>query len=248
MPGGDEIQTVEGLGDPDDLDPMQAAFVAHDGRQCGDGTPGHLTDVHSTGLDAIEGMPDGGLRIGAMVRSADFAAHERAPRDCPAPTRALVAGASGQLRDKAASEGNLLQRTRCPCFFDANQPCNTRGPGSGCGLLEGASRQLGLVGVPQACIATHPSDMAVGPRAPGATVETVTAEGEARAIPLAEFLRLPDDTPEVETVPAPGEFVAAATPPAPAGGRQGCRKVRGRASCAFAVVSVALVRRTDGTG
>jgi xanthine dehydrogenase YagS FAD-binding subunit len=211
-------------------------------------SPSHLIDVNGLGLDTIEDTAAGGLRIGALVRNTDLAAHERVRRDYGVLTRALVAGASGQLRNKATTAGNLLQRTRCPYFYDTNMPCNKRDPGSGCSAIEGFSRQLAVIGGSEACIATHPSDMAVAMRALDAVVETVNAEGGTRSIPLADFHLLPGDTPNVETTLATGEFITAVTLPAPIGGRHVYHKVRDRASYAFALVSVAAVVQPDGTG
>ena len=302
MHEGDEITTIEGLGTPENLHPLQAAFIKHDGFQCGYCTPGqicsavgvldeikagssqprdrrshragrnsrrraaraherqhlplrrllqhrrsdhrsrrrgarmkpftyeraqspaeaaaaaarnpdakfiaggtnlldlmkleietptHLIDVNGLGLDKIEPTPDGGLRIGALVRNTDLAADERVRRDYGVLSRALVAGASGQLRNKATTAGNLLQRTRCPYFYDTNQPCNKREPGSGCAAIGGFSRQRAILGVSDACIATHPSDMAVAMRALDAAVETVEPDGTRRAIPLGDFHRCP---------------------------------------------------------
>lgn len=212
--------------------------------------PVHLIDVNGLRLDQIAPTKDGGLRIGALVRNTDLAANDLVRRDYPVLTRALVAGASGQLRNKATTAGNLLQRTRCPYFYDTGQACNKRVPGSGCAALgKGAfSRQLGIVGTSDACIATHPSDMAVALRALDAVVETVTSLGATRRIPLDEFYRLPGDTPDRETVLTPGEIITAVTLPPPVGGRQAYYKTRDRASYAFALVSVALIRQPDGTG
>jgi len=211
-------------------------------------TPAHLVDVNGLKLDTIEPTPEGGLRIGALVRNTDLAADERVRRDYGVLSRALLAGASGQLRNQATTAGNLLQRTRCPYFYDTAQPCNKREPGSGCSAIDGFSRQLGIVGVSEACIATHPSDMAVAMRALDATVETVRSDGTARKIPIAEFHRLPGDTPDVETALEPDELITAVTLPPPLGGRQIYRKVRDRASYAFALVSVAAVIQRDGSG
>jgi len=211
-------------------------------------TPAHLIDVNGLGLDTIEVMQDGGLRIGAMVRNTDLAAHEVVRRHYPLLARALLAGASGQLRNKATTAGNLLQRTRCPYFYDTNQPCNKRQPGSGCSAIGGFSRQHAVVGVSEACIATHPSDMAVAMRALDAVVETVTADGASRAIAIEDFHCLPGDTPHIETVLQQGEIITAVVLPPPVGGRQIYRKVRDRASYAFALVSVAAVIQPDGTG
>lgn len=211
-------------------------------------TPTHLIDVNGLGLDEIEVTADGGLRIGAMVRNTDLAANETVRRDYPLLTRALLSGASGQLRNKATTSGNLLQRTRCPYFYDTNQPCNKRQPGSGCSAIGGFSRQHAVVGVSDACIATHPSDMAVAMRALDAVVETVKPDGSERLIAIEDFHRLPGDTPHVETVLEHGEIITAVILPPPVGGRQVYRKVRDRASYAFALVSVGAVIHPDGTG
>ena len=211
-------------------------------------TPTHLVDVNGLELDRIEATAEGGLRIGALVRNTDLAADPRVRRDYGLLSRALLAGASGQLRNRATTAGNLLQRTRCPYFYDTNQPCNKRQPGSGCSAIGGFSRQLGVIGVSDACIATNPSDMAVAMRALDATVETVRPDGTTRKIPIAEFHRLPGDTPHVETTLEPGELITAVTLPPPLGGRQIYRKVRDRASYAFALVSVAAIVQRDGTG
>jgi xanthine dehydrogenase YagS FAD-binding subunit len=211
-------------------------------------TPRRLIDVNGLDLDKIEATTEGGLRIGALVRNTDLAADERVRRDYGVLSRALLAGASGQLRNKATTAGNLLQRTRCPYFYDTAQPCNKRQPGSGCSAIGGYSRQLAVVGSSAACIATHPSDMAVAMRVLDATVETVAADGRARKIPIADFHRLPGETPHLETTLAPGELITAVTLPPPVGGRQVYRKVRDRASYAFALVSVAAVIQRDGSG
>ncbi|KQY41427.1 MULTISPECIES: FAD binding domain-containing protein [Rhizobium/Agrobacterium group] len=211
-------------------------------------TPTHLIDVNGLGLAEIEGTSDGGLRIGALVRNTDLAAHATVRRDYGLLSRALLAGASGQLRNKATTAGNLLQRTRCPYFYDTNQPCNKRQPGSGCSAIGGFSRQHAVTGTSEACIATHPSDMAIAMRALDAVVETVQANGSRRSIPIADFHRLPGDTPHIETVLEPGEFIIAVLLPAPIGGRHIYRKVRDRASYAFALVSVGAVIQPDGTG
>ncbi len=211
-------------------------------------TPTHLIDVNGLALDKIESTPEGGLRIGALVRNTDLAAAERVRQDYGLLSRALLAGASGQLRNKATTAGNLLQRTRCPYFYDTNQPCNKRKPGSGCAAIEGFSRQHAVVGVSDACIATHPSDMAVAMMALDATVETVRPDGTTRNIPIAGFYRLPGDTPDRETVLAPGELITAVTLPKPVGGVHIYRKVRDRASYAFALISVGAIVQRDGTG
>jgi xanthine dehydrogenase YagS FAD-binding subunit len=210
--------------------------------------PAHLIDVNGLKLDTVEPTADGGLRIGAMVRNTDLAADSRVRRDYEVLARSLLAGASGQLRNKATTAGNLLQRTRCPYFYDTNMPCNKRQPGSGCSAIGGYTRQLAVIGTSEACIATNPSDMAVAMRVLDATVETVKPDGSTRAIPIAEFHRLPGDTPHIETVLERGELITAVTLPRPAGGTQVYRKVRDRASYAFALVSVAAIVQKDGTG
>jgi len=211
-------------------------------------TPTHLIDVNDLALNRIERTPDGGLRIGALVRNTDLAADPTVRRDYAVLARALLAGASGQLRNQATTAGNLLQRTRCPYFYDTNLPCNKRVPGSGCSALGGFSRQHAIVGASDACIATHPSDMAVAMRALDATVETVRVDGRTRVIPIAEFHRLPGNTPHIETTLASGELITSVTLPRPAGGTHIYRKVRDRASFAFALVSVAAIVQRDGTG
>lgn len=211
-------------------------------------TPTHLIDVNGLGLDRIEPTPEGGLRIGALVRNTALAADERVRRDYGVLSRALLAGASGQLRNRATTAGNLLQRTRCPYFYDTAQPCNKREPGSGCSAIGGFTRQLGIVGTSDACIATHPSDMAVAMRVLDAQVETVKPDRATRSIPVADLHRLPGDTPHVETVLEPGELITAVTLPKPFGGSQIYRKVRDRASYAFALISVAAIVQRDGSG
>jgi xanthine dehydrogenase YagS FAD-binding subunit len=211
-------------------------------------TPQHLIDVNGLALDKIEATPQDGLRIGALVRNSDLAADERVRREYGLLSRALLAGASGQLRNMATTAGNLLQRTRCPYFYDTDQPCNKRKPGSGCGAIGGFTRQLAVVGVSDACIATHPSDMAVAMRALDATVETVQANGATRQIPIADFHRLPGDTPHIETTLQAGELITAVTLPKPIGGKQIYHKVRDRASYAFALVSIGVIMQRDGAG
>jgi xanthine dehydrogenase YagS FAD-binding subunit len=211
-------------------------------------TPTHLIDVNDLGLDKIEPAAGGGLRIGALVRNTDLAADMRVRKDYAVLSRALLAGASGQLRNQATTAGNLLQRTRCPYFYDTNQPCNKRKPGSGCGAIGGFSRHHAIVGTSDACIATHPSDMAVAMRLLDATVETVRPNGAARVIPIADFHRLPGTTPHIEHALEPGELIVAVTLPQPVGGAQLYRKVRDRASYAFALVSVAAIVQRDGSG
>lgn len=211
-------------------------------------TPTHLVDVNPLGLDRIEQTPEGGLRIGALVRNTDLATDMRVRRDYSLLSRALLAGASGQLRNKATTAGNLLQRTRCPYFYDTNQPCNKRKAGSGCSAIGGFSRQHAVIGVSDTCIATYPGDMAVAMRALDATVETVKADGTRRGIPIAEFYRLPGATPQRDNTLQHGELITAVTLPAPVGGVHIYHKVRDRASYAFALVSVGAIVQADGSG
>lgn len=211
-------------------------------------TPRHLIDVGGLGFDKIEPTSEGGLRIGALVTNTNLAADMRVRRHYGALSRALLAGASGQLRNKATTAGNLLQRTRCPYFYDTNMPCNKRRPGSGCAAIEGYARQLAVIGASETCIATHPSDMAVAMRVLDAKIETVTPAGRVRSIPIADLHTLPGTTPHIETALVPGELITAITLPPPIGGRQFYEKVRDRASYAFALVSVAAVIQKDGSG
>jgi xanthine dehydrogenase YagS FAD-binding subunit len=205
--------------------------------------PAHLVDINRLGLDTIEPTTEGGLRIGALVRNADLATDMRIRRDYAVLARALVSGASGQLRNKATTAGNLLQRTRCPYFYNTDMPCNKRRPGSGCAAIGGLSHNHAILGTSDSCIATHPSDMAVALRALDATVEIAGEAGAIRTIPIADFHRLPADTPHIETALETREMIVGVTLPPPIGGTQIYRKVRERASYAFANVSVALVAR-----
>lgn len=209
--------------------------------------PTHLVDVNPLGLDRIEPVDGGGLRVGALVRNADLAGDARVRKDYPVLARALLAGASGQLRNRATTAGNLLQRTRCPYFYDTAQPCNKRQPGSGCSAIGGVTRSLAVIGTSKACIASHPSDMAVAMRVLDAQVETVRPDGQMRRIPIADFHKLPGDTPHVEHTLAHGELITSVVLPPPAGGVQVYRKVRDRASYAFALVSLAAIVQRDGS-
>jgi xanthine dehydrogenase YagS FAD-binding subunit len=211
-------------------------------------TPRRLIDVNGLKLDKIEVTKDGGLRIGALVRNTDLASDKRVRKDYGVLSRALLAGASGQLRNKATTAGNLLQRTRCPYFYDTNMPCNKRTPGAGCSAIGGFTRSLAVLGTSEACIATHPSDMAVALRVLDAGVETVRPDGATRTIPIADFHRLPGATPHVETALTPGELITAVSLPKPVGGTHAYHKVRDRASYAFALVSVATILHKDGSG
>ena len=211
-------------------------------------TPGALVDVNHLGLNKIAATQEGGLRIGAMVTNTDLASDARVRKDYGVLSRAILAGASAQLRNKATTAGNLLQRTRCAYFYDTNMPCNKRVPGSGCSAIGGYTRQLAVIGVSDACIATYPGDMAVAMRLLDASVETVAPNGARRVIPIADFHRLPGNTPHIETALAPGELITAVTLPKPIGGVHIYHKVRDRSSYAFALVAVAAVIQKDGTG
>jgi xanthine dehydrogenase YagS FAD-binding subunit len=204
-------------------------------------SPAHLIDINAIGLDTVESTQDGGLRIGALVRNADLAAHPRVRKEYGVLSSALVSGASGQLRNRATTGGNLLQRTRCPYFYDTNQPCNKRMPGSGCAALGGYSRQLAVVGASTECIATHPSDMAVALQALGAVVETQQPGGSSGQHALQALYRAPGTTPHLETALVAGELITGVRLPSPPAGRQVYRKLRDRASYAFALVSVAAI-------
>jgi xanthine dehydrogenase YagS FAD-binding subunit len=208
--------------------------------------PAHLVDVTRLSHAAIERTADGGLRIGGAVRNSDLAADPLVRREHPLLAEALLAGASGQLRNLATVAGNLLQRTRCPYFQDVTKPCNKRRPGSGCPAIEGEHRNLAILGHSEACVATHPSDMAVALAALGAEVHVAGPDGE-RTIPMPGLHRLPGDEPQRDTVLAPAELITAVTLPPPlAGARSRYRKVRERASFSFALVSVAAILELDG--
>ena len=209
-------------------------------------TPLHLIDITRLGLDKTEPTADGGVRIGAMVRNSDLAADPRIRKDYAVLSRALLSGASGQLRNKATTGGNLLQRTRCYYFYDTDQACNKRAPGTGCSALGGYNRLHAVLGTSDQCIATHPSDMAVAMRVLDARVETVAPDGARRVIPIADFYRLPGNTPQIETSLQAGEMITAVTLPPPLPGKHIYRKVRDRASYAFATVSVAAIVDSAG--
>jgi xanthine dehydrogenase YagS FAD-binding subunit len=207
--------------------------------------PELLVDISRLDLADVEDLPDGGLRVGALVRGSDLAAHPRVRRDYPVLARALLAGASGQLRNAATTGGNLLQRTRCVYFQDVSTPCNKRDPGTGCSALGGYTRYHAVLGSSPACIATHPSDLAVALAALDATVVVLDADGERR-LPLTALHRLPGDEPHRDTVLEHGDLITAVElPPAPAAARSTYHKIRDRASYAFALVSVAAVVQLD---
>ncbi|TMC25977.1 MAG: xanthine dehydrogenase family protein subunit M [Chloroflexi bacterium] len=208
--------------------------------------PDLLVDITHLPYDRIEPLPDGGIRIGAMVRNADLAADRTIRTRYPLLAQALLSGASGQLRNLATTGGNLLQRTRCVYFQDISKLCNKRVPGSGCSAREGYHRELAILGASQACIATHPSDMAVALAALDASVRVLGPQGE-RTIPLVEFYRLPGDEPQRDTVLEHGELITAVDLPALSFATHSrYRKVRDRASYAFALVSVAAALDVAG--
>jgi len=208
--------------------------------------PQHVVDITHLPLRHIIDTDDGGLRIGALVSNTDLAADRRVRQRYPVLAQAIVNGASGQLRNQATTGGNLLQRTRCPYFYDTAMPCNKRAPGSGCSALDGFNRMHAILGASDQCIAVHPSDMAVAMAALHAEIEIHTPSGIDRKQPIAELHRLPGEQPDHDTTLAPGELITAVTLPPPPNGRQIYRKVRDRASYAFALVSVAAILDVAG--
>ncbi len=230
-----------------------AAFLAGgtnlvDHMKLGIESPDLLVDVSRALPATIDDLPGGGLRIGAGVRNADVAADMRVRERYPALAQALLSGASGQLRNLATTGGNLLQRTRCSYFRDPTTPCNKREPGSGCSALEGYSRYHAILGASEACVATHPSDMAVALLAFDAVVR-VQGPGGAREVALADLHRLPGDEPQRDTTLEHGELITHVDlPELPVAARSAYRKARDRASFAFALVSVAVVVEIDDAG
>ncbi|HEY3683807.1 MAG TPA: xanthine dehydrogenase family protein subunit M [Streptosporangiaceae bacterium] len=231
----DAVESVE-AGGPDAMY-LGGGTNLVDLMRLGVATPARLVDVSRLPYDSIAAHGDG-LRIGAAVRNSDLAAHPDVRARYPMLARAVLAGASGQVRNMATVGGNLLQRTRCPYFQDVTKPCNKRDPGSGCPAVEGDHQNMAVLGRSAACVATHPSDMAVALAALGAEVRVTGPDGE-RTVPMPGLHRLPGDRPDRDTVLAPGELITAVDLPAPPGGRSTYRKVRERASFAFALVSVA---------
>jgi len=204
-------------------------------------TPQTLVDIQRLPLGRIDDTDDGGLRIGALATNTATAVHDRVRSDYPLLARAILAGASQQLRNKATTGGNLCQRTRCYYFTNIDQPCNKREPGSGCGALKGIARLHAVLGTSSECIATYPGDMAVAMTALGATVEIADAKGRTRSVSVRDFHCLPGDTPWRDNVLEEGELITAVILPPPIEGRQLYRKVRERSSYAFAMVSVAAI-------
>ncbi|MCD2262225.1 xanthine dehydrogenase family protein subunit M [Dietzia aurantiaca] len=218
-----------------------------DHLKLGVAAPDTVVDIGRLELDAVEDSGDGGVRVGAMVRNSDLAAHPRIRRDYPVLSRALLSGASGQLRNAATTGGNLLQRTRCVYFQDVTTPCNKREPGSGCSAIGGYVRYHAILGASEACVATHPSDMAVALAALEAVVVVLSSDGERR-IPVTDLHRLPEDRPDKDTVLDHGDLISAVELPPPPAGRSTYRKIRDRASYAFALASVAAVVDLDDSG
>lgn len=211
-------------------------------------TPIKLVDITQLELKQIEPTVEGGLRIGALVTNSDLAAHQEVIANYPVLSRAILAGASGQLRNKATTGGNFLQRTRCFYFYQTDSACNKREPGTGCPAINGENRELAILGTSEHCIAQHPSDMAVAMRLLDATLETKKADGTTRNIAIKDFYKLPGDTPHIETVLEPGEMITHVVLPAPIKGMHTYDKVRDRASYAFALVSCAAVIDVDAEG
>jgi xanthine dehydrogenase YagS FAD-binding subunit len=207
--------------------------------------PTHVVDISRLPLKQIEGLPDGGIRIGAQATNSDVAADPRVRAHYPALAEALLAGASGQLRNKASIGGNLLQRTRCPYFYDTAAACNKRTPEAGCAALLGINRIHAILAASDACIATNPSDMAVAMSAFDAQIELLDPNQSTRHVAIDDFYIAPGSTPHIETLLRPGEMVTAVTLPPPPPGRQRYRKVRDRASYEFALVSVAVIVAVD---
>jgi xanthine dehydrogenase YagS FAD-binding subunit len=215
-----------------------------DHLKLGVATPDVIVDISRLPLDSIHATEDGGLRIGAGVRNSDLASNHAVRRHYPALSQALLAGASGQIRNAATTAGNLLQRTRCVYFQDVTTPCNKREPGSGCPAREGFHRNLAVLGASEHCVATHPSDMAVALLALDAVVVVLGSDGERR-VPMAQLHRLPGDRPEQDTTLAQGDLITHVELPAPSPRRSAYRKVRDRASYAFALVSVAAALEVE---
>ncbi len=208
-------------------------------------TPSQLADINRIGFSEISDTDEGGLRIGALATNTATAVHPRVRQDYPVLARAILAGATQQLRNKATTGGNLCQRTRCYYFTKTDQPCNKRNPGSGCGAIAGISRLHAVLGTSEACIATYPGDMAVALSVLDATVEIASAIGTERHVKVSDFHCLPGDTPWIENVLKRGDVITSVTLPPPVSGTQIYRKVRERSSYAFALVSVAAVIEVD---
>jgi xanthine dehydrogenase YagS FAD-binding subunit len=242
---GDDAGAVAAMAGASDARYLAGGTNLVDLMRLGVETPGRLVDVSRLGHDAIEPLDGGGLRIGAGVRNSDLAEHPLVRERYPVLSQALLAGASGQLRNLATVGGNLLQRTRCPYFQDPSKPCNKREPGSGCSARTGDHRNLAVIGHSEHCVATHPSDMAVALAAIGAEVQVLGPDG-ARSVPIPGLHRLPGDEPQRDTVLEHGELIVAIDlPPLDVARHSAYRKVRDRASFAFAVVSLAAALHVE---
>ncbi|MEU2211935.1 FAD binding domain-containing protein [Streptomyces hygroscopicus] len=236
---GDVAEAVAVLGDDPEARFLGGGTNLVDLMKTGVERPARLVDVRELPLGQVESTADGGLRIGATVTNSDLAAHPEVRRRYPALTQAVLAGASGQLRNMATVGGNLLQRTRCGYFTDVTVACNKRLPGSGCPAIEGEHHNHAILGASEHCVATHPSDMAVALTAFDAVVCYETADGPGE-LPLADFYLPVGDTPHLETALPSGALITGVTlPPAPVAARSRYRKVRERASYAFAIGSIA---------
>jgi xanthine dehydrogenase YagS FAD-binding subunit len=208
--------------------------------------PQRVVDINRLPLDRIELLPHGGLKIGATVRNSALADHPIVQRDFAVLSQAILAGASAQLRNRATTAGNLLQRTRCVYFRDTAMPCNKREPGTGCAAIEGHNRNLAILGTSEHCIANHPSDMCVAMAALEATIHVTGPTGE-RSVPIADFHLLPGDTPHKETILEPGDLITHVTlPPLPPGSKSLYLKLRDRASYEFALASAAVILSVTG--
>ncbi len=208
-------------------------------------TPERLVDINRLGMTEIQETADGGLRIGALATNTATANDERVRADYPVLARAILAGATQQLRNRATTGGNLCQRTRCYYFTNIDQPCNTREPGSGCGAIDGIAHLHAVLGTSPSCIATYPGDMAVALSALDATVEIASPDSDERSVPVRDFHLLPGDTPWRDNVLERGEIIAAVTLPRPVKAKHLYRKVRERSSYAFALVSVAAIAAVE---
>ena len=241
----DSLTHAGQLSEPDAAMPIAGGTNLLDLMKLQVETPDRLVDINRLGMTEIAETDDGGLRIGALATNTATAVHPRVRADYPVLARAILAGATQQLRNKATPGGNLCQRTRCFYFMNIDQPCNKLEPGSGCGAIDGIAKLHAILGTSEECIATYPGDMAVALSALDATVHIATGDA-GRSVPVRDFHCLPGDTPWIENVLEPGEVITAVTLPRPVGGTQLYRKVRERSSYAFALVSIAAVVEMEG--
>ncbi|MBL4641041.1 MAG: xanthine dehydrogenase family protein subunit M [Verrucomicrobiales bacterium] len=237
----DSLTHAGQLSEPDAAMPIAGGTNLLDLMKLQVETPDRLVDINRLGMTEIAETDDGGLRIGALATNTATANNPRVRADYPVLARAILAGATQQLRNKATTGGNLCQRTRCYYFTKPDQPCNKREPGSGCGAIKGIARLHAVLGTSTECIATYPGDMAVAMSVLDATVHIQSADGRERTVPVREFHRLPGDTPWRDNVLDEGEIITSVTLPPPVSGKQSYRKVRERSSYAFALTSVAAI-------